>query len=38
VADQAHPRDDRQRGFSTVFWSVIATDQALHLTILANGF
>jgi hypothetical protein len=23
------------KGFSTVFWGVIATDQALHLSILA---
>ena len=26
------------KGFSTVFWGVIATDQALHLSILAISF
>ena len=26
------------KGFATVFWGVIATDQALHLSILAISF
>ena len=26
------------KGFSTVFWGVIATNQALHLSILAISF
>ena len=38
MADQARAWHDDTKGFSTVFWGVIATDQALHLSILAISF
>jgi hypothetical protein len=38
MAYQTRPWDDGSKGFSTLFWEVIAANQVLHISIMAIGF